>query len=495
MKHLPLGGYSGQDVDGTMLLTISTTHQPATDLGYLLHKHPGRCQSFSLSFGEAHVYYPEATDARCTAALQVEVDPVRLVRRGPGSVRFALAQYVNDRSYVASSLLSVAIGDVFRSALIGQSRDHAELADASIPLEVRLSAIRCRGGEAVLQRLFEPLGYDRIEAVRFPLDEQFPEWGSGPAFGVTLGVTARLQDVLRQLTVLIPVLDDDKHYWFGEDELDKLLRRGEGWLDQHPERKLIADRYLRYRRSLVRHAIERMASSDGTDPDGQDGSAPNTEETVERPISLHEERLKAVAAVLRDRGAQRVVDLGCGEGKLILQLLEDRQFTDILGVDASSSALAHAARRIHLDRWPAQGRVRLIHGALTYRDKRLAGFDAAAIVEVIEHLDPFRLAAFERVVFESARPGLVVVTTPNREYNQLFDTLASGSFRHPDHRFEWTRTEFGSWAQGVADRFGYAVEITGMGPVDPDHGQPSQMAVFSSALKSTPDSVAEPLSA
>ncbi|HEX3301239.1 MAG TPA: 3' terminal RNA ribose 2'-O-methyltransferase Hen1 [Thermomicrobiales bacterium] len=479
-----------------MLLTISTTHQPATDLGYLLHKYPGRCQSFSLSFGEAHVYYPEATDSRCTAALQVEVDPIRLVRRGPGSARFALAQYVNDRPYVASSLLSVAIGDVYRSSLIGQSRDRADLALTPIPLEIGLSAIRCRGGEAVLRRLFEPLGYDRIEAVQLPLDERFPEWGSGPAYCVTLGVTARLQDVLRQLTVLIPVLDDDKHYWFGEDELDKLLRRGEGWLDQHPERKLIADRYLRYRRALVRHAIERMAISDGTDPDGQDSSAPNLEETVERPISLHEERLKAVAAVLRDRGVQRVVDLGCGEGKLILQLVEDRQFTEILGVDASSIALAHAARRIHLDRWPAEGRVRLIHGALTYRDKRLAGFDAAAIVEVIEHLDPFRLAAFERVVFESARPGLVVVTTPNQEYNQLFDSLASGSFRHPDHRFEWTRPEFASWAEGVADRFGYAIELAGIGPVDPDHGQPSQMAIFSRPQKSKPETqTAEPISA
>jgi 3' terminal RNA ribose 2'-O-methyltransferase Hen1 len=238
-----------------------------------------------------------------------------------------------------------------------------------------------------------------------------------------------------------------------------------------------------------------MTSSDGTDPDGQADPAPNTEETVERPISLHEERLKAVAQVLHDHGAQRVVDLGCGEGKLILQLVEDRQFAEILGVDASSIALAQAARRIHLDRWPAQGRVRLIHGALTYRDKRLAGFDAAAIVEVIEHLDPFRLAAFERVVFESARPGLVVVTTPNREYNQLFDTLSSGSFRHPDHRFEWTRAEFGSWAQGVADRFGYTVELAGIGPVDPDHGQPSQMAIFSRTQKSTLDTVAEPLSA
>jgi 3' terminal RNA ribose 2'-O-methyltransferase Hen1 len=479
-----------------MLLTLSTTHQPATDLGYLLHKNPAKCQTFTQSFGEAHVYYPEATDTRCTAALQIDVDPVRLVRRGPGPGRFALAQYVNDRPYVASSLMSVAIGEVFGSALRGQSRERAALAETPIPLQVGLSAIRCRGGELILTRLFEPLGYERIEAVRLPLDDQFPEWGLGPAYTVTLATTARVQDVLRQLTVLIPVLDDDKHYLVGEDELDKLLRRGEGWLDQHPERKLIADRYLRYRRSLVRDAIERMTTTDGSDPDGQSEPASNPEEAVERPISLHEERLKAVTSVLRDRGAKRVLDLGCGEGRLISRLLDDRQFTEILGVDASSIALKHAARRLRLDRSPAQGRVQLINGALTYRDKRLAGFDAAAIVEVVEHLDPFRLATFERVVFESAKPGLVIVTTPNREYNQVFESLTAGTLRHPDHRFEWTRAEFASWAQGIADRFGYSVELAGVGPVHSDFGQPSQMAIFSRARQSPADAESTlPLSA
>ncbi|MDQ2682415.1 MAG: 3' terminal RNA ribose 2'-O-methyltransferase Hen1, partial [Chloroflexota bacterium] len=272
-------------------------------------------------------------------------------------------------------------------------------------------------------------------------------------------------------------------YLVGEDELDKLLRRGEGWLDQHPERKLIADRYLRYRRSLVRDAIERMSTTDGSDPDGQVAPESNTEEAVEGPISLHEERLKAVASVLRERGAKRVLDLGCGEGRLIRHLLEDRQFTEILGVDASSIALKQAARRLRLDRFPAQGRVQLINGALTYRDKRFSGYDAAAIVEVIEHLDPFRLATFERVVFEFAQPGLVVVTTPNREYNQLFEGLTAGSLRHPDHRFEWTRAEFASWAQSIADRFRYAVEMAGIGPDHPEFGQPSQMAIFDRSLK------------
>jgi 3' terminal RNA ribose 2'-O-methyltransferase Hen1 len=466
-----------------VLLTISTTHQPATDLGHLLHKHPGRYQTFPLSFGMAHVYYPEAGDTRCTAALQVEIDPIRLVRRGRGSGRFSLSQYVNDRPYVASSFMSVAIGDVYGSALSGKSRERAELVETAIPLEITLTAVRCRGGEALLHRLFDPLGYQRVEAAQHPLDEQYPEWGAGSLYTVNLGTTAKLRDVLRQLTVLIPVLDDDKHYWFGGEELEKLLHRGEGWLDAHPDQKLIVDRFLRYRRVLVREAMGRMAGSDGSDPDAEMPPDSTVEEAVERPISLHQERLKRVAHELRASGARRVVDLGCGEGRLIRELLEDRQFSEIAGVDVSSFALARAARRIHLDRFPARDRVRLFPGALTYRDKRLAGFDAAALVEVIEHLDPPRLAALERSVFEFARPGVVAVTTPNREYNALFDTLAAGALRHPDHRFEWTRAEFREWADRVAARFGYSVQVDGIGPADPAVGQPSQIAIFRSGGK------------
>lgn len=462
-----------------MLLTISTTHQPATDLGYLLHKHPGRCQSFPLSFGEAHVYYPEANESRCTVALQVEVDPIRLVRRGRGSGGFALAQYVNDRPYVASSFLSVAIGEVFGSALAGRCRERPALVEEPIPLEARISVVRARGGESLLRRLFLPLGYERVEVVCHPLDEQFPEWGSGVIYTFDLATTAQLQDFLRQLTVLLPVLDDDKHYWVGEDELEKLLRRGEGWLEQHPERELIANRYLRHQRVLVREAISRFAVHDDTDVDPEVEPNGAEEELVEIPINLHAERLEAVSAVLLERGARRVLDLGCGEGKLIQLLLKERQFAEIVGVDVSPLALEIASRRLHLDQAPAKERVSLLPGALTYRDRRLTGFDAAAVVEVVEHIEPSRLTAFERALFESAQPATVVLTTPNRDYNELFAGMPVGSLRHRDHKFEWSRAEFRDWAGNVGDRFGYAVEYGGIGPVDASLGTPTQMAIFS----------------
>jgi 3' terminal RNA ribose 2'-O-methyltransferase Hen1 len=463
-----------------MLLTITTTHQPATDLGYLLHKNPARAQSFDLTFGRAHVFYPEAGQERCTAALLLDVDPVGLVRnrRGPVGEGDALRQYVNDRPYVASSFLSVAIAQVFGSALAGRCKDRSDLADVPLPLQARLSVLPCRGGEVFLRRLFEPLGY-AVGARRHALDERFPEWGEGPYFTVDLSSYRRLQDLLSHLYVLVPVLDDEKHYWVAEDEVEKLLRHGEGWLASHPECEVIARRYLKHQSRLTRSALARLAEEDESDPDEAVVSG-STEEVVEKRISLNEQRLGAVLAVLRGCGARRVLDLGCGDGKLLRLLLADPSFEEIVGVDVSCRALEVARDRLNWDRLPPrqQQRIKLLQGSLTYRDRRLSGYDAAAVVEVVEHLDPPRLTAFERVLFEFARPGTVVLTTPNVEYNARFETLPAGAFRHRDHRFEWSRAEFGEWARRVAGQFGYEVRFLPVGPEDPAVGPPTQMGVF-----------------
>ena len=464
-----------------MLLTITTTHHPASDLGYLLHKNPARPQVFNLSFGKAHVFYSEASEERCTAAMLLEVDPVGLVRnrRGPAGEGFALEQYVNDRPYVASSFMSVAIAQVLGSGLSGVSRERPQLAQTPIPLIARLSALPCRGGDGLLHRLFEPLGY-QIEAIRQPLDERFAEWGDSPYYGVTLRKTTTLSELLTHLYVLIPVLDNEKHYWIGEDEVEKLLRHGQHWLSSHPEKEQIVSRYLKHRRALARQALAQLLEEDQAESEEAEERHAIEEEQVEERISLNDQRLDAVFAALNASGARRVLDLGCSYGNLLRRLAAERQFAEIVGLDVSHRALEIAAERLRLDRLPEhqRKRLRLIQGSLNYRDRRIAGYDAAAVVEVIEHLDAPRLAAFERVLFEFARPATVVLTTPNVEYNVRFPTLPAGRFRHKDHRFEWTRQQFRSWATGVSDRFGYSVEFAPIGPDDPELGSPTQMAVF-----------------
>lgn len=281
-----------------MLLTISTTHSPATDLGFLLAKNPARCQSFELAFGKAHVFYPEASAERCTAALMLDLDPVGLVRGRSEHGEGALEQYVNDRPFVASSFLSVAIAQVYGSALQGRSRERQALADTAIPLEAVVSAVPCRGGEAFLRRLFEPLGYE-VTAERIALDDHFPAWGSSPYLRMALRACKRLEELLSHLYVLLPVLDRDKHYWVGDDELEKLLAHGEGWLAQHPEKEQIAHRYLRNLRHLSRRAIERLAEENDPDPVAREEAQDETESSLEERVSLNEQRMGTVIAGLK----------------------------------------------------------------------------------------------------------------------------------------------------------------------------------------------------
>ncbi|MFJ2393369.1 3' terminal RNA ribose 2'-O-methyltransferase Hen1 [Streptomyces sp. NPDC087843] len=488
-----------------MFLTISTTgdpERPATDLGFLLHKHPDKAQVFSTSYGTAHVLYPEASAERCTAALLLEVDAVALVRRGKGKGRggapdAALAQYVNDRPYAASSLLAVALSAVFSSAMKGQCAARPDLPARALPLRIEVPALPARGGADLVHLLFEPLGWTvGVEAVA--LDAQFPEWGASRYVRLVLeSDRLTLAEALRHLYVLLPVLDDAKHYWVSSDEVDKLLRAGEGWLPDHPEQKLITSRYLSRRWSLTREAMERLelvrlAETDDTEVEDIDNAVDEETDTEDRPVPLAVQRRDAILAALHARGAARVLDLGCGQGQLVQALLKDVRFTEIVGVDVSMRALTIAARRLKLDRMGERqaARVQLLQGSLAYTDKRLKGYDAAVLSEVVEHVDLPRLPALEYAVFGSARPRTVLVTTPNVEYNVRWETLPAGHSRHGDHRFEWTREEFRSWARAVAERHGYEVEFAPVGPDDPEVGPPTQMATFS-LNTATPDAKEE----
>lgn len=484
-----------------MFLTLTSTADPATDLGYLLHKHPDRVQVFELPVGRAHVYYPQATAERCTVALHVEVDPIALVRgKRPGAEGFALGQYVNDRSYAASSLLAVALGRVFGTAMKGRCTARPELEGVAIPLTIHVPATPTSQGPELVERLFAPLGWS-VDARTVPLDPHVPRWGDAPYVDLTLTGTLTVADALTHLYVLLPVLDGAKHYWVGTDEVDKLVRAGGGWLRDHPEQHLIASRYLARRRGYVTDAFARLAEIEEVLPDSEEemvpddggtGSETSPAETVaaERPttespaVPLARLRVEAVLAALADLDAHRVVDLGCGEGALLRELVASPTFDEIVGVDVSAGTLERAEKRLHLDRLAdrQRARIRLRQSSATYRDAELVGYDAIVLMEVVEHLDPDRLPDLERSVFAHARPGAVVVTTPNAEHNVLYPHLAAGTMRHRDHRFEWSRPEFAAWADRVAASHGYAVELRPVGTEDPVHGPPTQLALFTRQL-------------
>lgn len=460
-----------------MLVSLTSTTPVATDLGYLLHKHPDRVRSVDVGFGRAHVFYPEATAQRCTATAYVEVDPFSQSGRRSRRRAQGLEPYVNDRPFAASSMLSVALGRLFGTALSSRCDDRPELVAKRLDLEIDLPVVPVRGGSEILWRLFDPLGYD-VECAPIALDPRFPSWGDSRYVAARLAGSQTVRSALEHLYVLLPVLDDAKHYWIGPDEVDKLLLRGGEWLGSHPESELITRRYLRLP-EFTREALARLADA-GEDTDRLVVQRDAAEEAAELPIRLGEQRIEAVLEAVRDVEAGRVVDLGCGEGRLLERLLAEPAVSYAVGVDASVGALERAERRLKLDGMSERRRerIRLLQGALTYTDSRLRGFDVATVVEVVEHLDLERLDVFAEVVFGHIGAASVVLTTPNREYNSNFEHLDARGLRHEDHRFEWTRSEFEAWARAVAARFGYGVEIRAVGPSDPDCGPPTQMAVF-----------------
>ena len=460
-----------------MLLTISTTIDNATDLGYLLHKNPSVLHEKGMNFGRLYVFYPEATAEKCTAALLLEIDPITLVRGRKGSMGSTgpLEQYVNDRPYTANSLLSVAISTMFGTALNGRSKERQELADAKIPLEASLPCVPCREGSEFLKRLYEPLGFS-VETTRLPLDEKFPDWGESPYYSVKLTAKTRLMNLLRALYILTPVLDIDKHYYYGSEEHDKLLAKGEGWLANHPDRDQIVKRYLRRRGSLANAALKSFSREEI--PEVAKEAEEDTEAESEPKVRLNTQRIDAVLENILDVKPRRVIDLGCGEGKLIGKLAKQMSIQEIVGVDVSLSVLEKANSRLDIIAPMRRKQIELRQNALTYYDPKFEGFDVATLVEVIEHLDLPRLDALERIVFGKAMPGRVIVTTPNREYNVVWESLPAGKVRHKDHRFEWTRSEFAEWTTKVCDLYRYTVKILPIGPVDENVGSPTQMAVF-----------------
>ena len=459
-----------------MLLTITYSGQNTDELGYLLHKNPSRPQKFDLAFGSAYVFYPCISNEKTQAALLLDINPIALARGKVGTHKDSVFDYVNDRPYVASSFLSVAIKKVFRTAMTGQAGEYQALSDSELDLEATIAMLPCRSDPIMINKIFEALGY-KVNYEIINLDDHFPEWGKSNTINLNLKGKIRLRDLLSHLYVLIPVFDHQKHYWVGDNEVEKLLHNAEDWLPHHPEKQYITSRYLKRLRPLVSKAFMQLVSDDTEALSGEDEAEA---ERNEKKPNLNEQRFGSVITALKNHDAKSVIDIGCGEGKLLRMLAADRQFTRISGTDVSHLALKRAEKKLHLDSAgdAMQKRISLFQSSIMYKDSRLQGYDAVCAIEVIEHLDLARLTVFEQVLFAYIKAPLVIITTPNREYNTQYERIAETDLRHTDHRFEWTRGEFQQWAKKTAEKYGYTVQFSGIGESDENLGEASQMGVF-----------------
>ena len=460
-----------------MLLTITYEGNNTQELGYLLHKNPERAQQFELSYGKAYVFYPEVSDTRTTAALLLDIDPLDLARGKVGSKDGGLFDYVNDRPYASTSFMSTAIVRIFGTAMNGRCDKRQELADTPLKLTAALYSLKDNGDTELAKEWFEPLGYE-VKTERTKLDDSFPEWGISPYIDLTISGTVKLSELLNHIYVLIPVFDRQKHYYIAEDEIKKLLDHGEGWLVDHPNKEKITRRYFTARKSYARRALDILLSDDMTETENSDEAGNTEEKEVRTPLNT--QRMETVKNAVLASGASSVIDLGCGECRLTSLLLNEQQIKKVTACDVSVAELEKAAQRLHLDRMQPyrRNKLTLMQASLTYRDKRFEGYDCACVVEVIEHIEPMRIPAFERAVFEFAAPRTVILTTPNREYNANYEHMKDNTLRHGDHRFEWTRAEFRAWTEHICGKFGYTCEVSGIGDKDDDLGTPTQMGVF-----------------
>jgi len=476
-----------------MLLTITYTGENAADLGYLLHKNPSRPQTAKFNFGKVHVFYPEVSANRCTAALLLDMDPLNLARGKQGSTGGGLFDYVNDRPYVSSSFMSTAISRVFGTAMSGHCEKNQALADSALELSASLVMLPCRGDTGMLEKVFAPLGYE-VKWESGLLDGRFPEWGDSCYVNLTISGKVRLQDLLRHIYVLIPVFDYRKHYWINDKEVDKLLAHGSGWLENHPEKNFITRRYFTRLNQFTKQALKRLNRLDNGEG-GAESPVTEGESEAESPQvkipRLNDQRLGAVLNELKNSGAKSVLDMGCGEGRLLQLLMKEKSFIAIAGTDVSAVILSRVAEILKLDRLSEteKKRITLFQSSLCYRDKRFKNYDAVSIVEVIEHLDENRLPALEAVVFADAAPATVIITTPNFDYNINYTGLRENKFRHGDHRFEWNRAQFRAWADSAAVRNNYSVRYEDIGEQDEKQNTPTQMVVFrkNAHQKPTPD--------
>lgn len=459
-----------------MLLSITCEHEHSQELSWLFHKNPDKIQSFNIIAGKAFVFYPEYSDKKVKICLALDIDTVTLVRKLKLPLDSHLLQhYVNDRPYVVSSFMSTAISNVFSSALNGNCKDKPELIDVIFPFEVEISVLKVIGGESLIKKFFEPLGYE-VETESFNLDEKFENWGKSRYYKVKLKNNLTLKDLLSHLYVLIPTFDMEKHFYIGNIEAENFLKKGESWLKTHPEKETIIKRYFRKLGKYSNYILSKLNENQ----EDEEKELEIDIEVKKKKESLQTIRINTIFDKLCELGTKTVADVGCGEGKLLRLLKNKPQFQKICGTDVVYKNLIIAKDKLDLDEVATHNleKINIFQSSILYKDDRLKEYETICLIEVIEHIEEDRIVFLEKIVFGYLNTKNVLISTPNSEYNNVYMPENSDSFRHEDHRFEWNREEFKNWVEKICNNFNYNADFFGIGDYNEQFGYPTQAVIL-----------------
>lgn len=468
-----------------MHLNIRATGAGAGMLSHLLAKNPNNLYDRMEKEARVRIVFTASSEEETEALIYVTPDPVELVK-GTSSAHNDITQYINDREFVVSSLFCTYIRSALGTALNGKPKEaYLSWVDQPLALELEFGPVASNLPDLSLEELFTALGYE-VQLERGNAEYSFNLKSRSSVRYIKLKAKQTLQTALRQLFVLIPALDDYKHYYISDDEVDKIRRYGEGWLENHPQRGLILKRTLRFAGAIKQY--EELMVRDGNLQESRtlDGArvgeiGEETAAPAEAPkVRLNDLRYAAIADVVEGLAVKRsIVDFGSGEGKLSVRLSSVPGVSEIKAVEPSATAQMRALDRFaKLVGRPGITVPEPVTGSLFYYDESLRGKDVMILCEVIEHIDEYRLGRVMDTIFHEYAPGTLIITTPNKEYNAVYE-MDQEEMRHGDHRFEWDREAFAVWCSRWTSAYKYSVQLSGIGELAQEYGYPTQMAIFS----------------
>ncbi|MCK1992095.1 3' terminal RNA ribose 2'-O-methyltransferase Hen1 [Peribacillus muralis] len=443
-----------------MQLTINASGNNVKAISYLLSKNPNNLYERKHKGHVVRLFYSTFTETEMEATIFVTPDPIELVKNTANS--YDITHYINDREFAVSSIFCSLIRSALGTALNGQPKEeHAEWVNHPFSFQFDFGPVVSTLSDNQLRELFEPIGYE-VSITRPDIQYSFDMKDRSSTRTVSLKGLKTLQEGLRHLFVLIPVIDNYKHYYIDEKEIDKLERYGEGWLDDHPMRDFIYRQSLRFKEvySIVENKKPEMKKDD-----------------KESKVRLNDLRYEKIFDTVSQMHPSSVVDFGSGEGKLSVRLGFIEGVKEILAVEPSQSATLKALGRFDKVKDKEKFVIpKPLWGSLFYYDEELKNKDVIILCEVIEHIDEHRLPKVMDTILQDYQPRALILTTPNREYNEVYDM--EDALRHNDHRFEWTRAEFQQWCTARNHDDSYDLRFEGIGEEHVTQGCPTQMCVF-----------------